>query len=206
MELMFIFKCFYFSSNQSSFIMNGTASLGEYGFKTYPLPDFSLIDSCPSPSSGAISLNWGDTMKPQYLTLAFVLGLAGCATVTRGMNEQVTFTSEPSGATVRLSTGLQCSATPCTFDISRKQEFIAVFSMPGYEDLSIDVKTELAGTGAAGFAGNIIVGGVVGMGADAVTGATQDHKPNPVHAVMKPMAHKDAPKAKKHGRAVTPVS
>lgn len=143
----------------------------------------------------------------RILSVAMVaVSMGGCATVTRGMSEQVTFTSEPSGASVRLSTGLQCSATPCTFDISRKQEFIAVFSKPGYEDQSIDVKTELAGTGAAGFAGNVLVGGVVGMGADAVTGGTQDHKPNPVHAVMKPQTSGAAPKDKKHGRATSPVS
>jgi hypothetical protein len=100
------------------------------------------------------------------------------------MSEQVTFTSEPTGATVRTSTGLACSATPCTFDISRKQEFTAVFTMPGYKEQTIAVKTELAGNGAAGFAGNVLLGGVVGMGTDVATGATQDHKPNPVHAVM----------------------
>lgn len=109
-------------------------------------------------------------MFVRSLFLMPVLGLAVCATITCGMSEQVTFTSEPSGASVRTSTGLACSATPCTFDVSRKQEFIAVFSKEGFEDQSIEVQTELAGNGAAGFAGNVIVGGVVGMGADVATG------------------------------------
>lgn len=125
-------------------------------------------------------------MRSILLASAVATVLTGCATVTRGTSEQVTFTSEPSGAAMRTSTGLQCSATPCTFDISRKTEFVATFSLPGYRDQQINVVTELAGNGAAGFAGNVLVGGVVGMGTDAVTGATQDHKPNPVHAVMVP--------------------
>lgn len=147
-------------------------------------------------------------MRTIVLALAAVSLLTGCATVTRGMSEQVTFTSEPSGAAVRTSIGLACSATPCTFDINRKQEFTAVFSMPGYKDQEIAVKTELAGNGAAGFAGNVLIGGVVGMGTDVATGATQDHKPNPVHAIMQkgPSPETGRPtKGHKPGKSV-PVS
>ena len=60
------------------------------------------------------------------------------------------------------------------------------FSKPGYVDERIDVKTQIAGSGAAGFAGNVILGGVVGMGVDAATGATYEHSPNPVRAVLRP--------------------
>jgi len=100
------------------------------------------------------------------------------------MSEQVNFTSEPSGAAVRTSIGLTCPATPCTFDISRKSAFTAVFSMPGYADQEINVTTDLAGNGAAGFAGNVLIGGVIGMGTDVATGATLNHNPNPVHAIL----------------------
>ena len=34
------------------------------------------------------------------------------------------------------------------------------------------VATQLAGAGAAGFAGNALLGGLIGMGVDASTGAT----------------------------------
>lgn len=135
-------------------------------------------------------------------TLACLSGLiGGCATVTRGMNEQVNFTSEPSGAAMRTSTGLSCPATPCTLDVSRKAEFVAVFSMPGYADQSIDVVTELAGNGAVGFAGNVVVGGVIGMGTDVVTGATLNHRPNPVHAILTPLPKSDVGprRGKAHG-------
>jgi hypothetical protein len=52
----------------------------------------------------------------------------------------------------------------------------------------VDVKTRLAGTGAAGFAGNIVAGGVVGMVVDASTGATLEHSPNPVTVILRPLA------------------
>ena len=40
----------------------------------------------------------------------------------------------------------------------------------------------------SGFAGNVLLGGLVGMGVDAYTGAATDHKPNPVAAVLEPIA------------------
>ncbi len=115
--------------------------------------------------------------------------LAGCATVTRGTTAQVQIVSEPSGVDARTSLGHQCT-TPCTLQIARKDEFSVVYSHPGYENATIDVKTQIAGSGAAGFAGNVLLGGVVGMGVDAATGATYEHVPNPVSMTMRPIATK----------------
>jgi hypothetical protein len=53
---------------------------------------------------------------------------------------------------------------------------------------TVQLTTEVPATGAAGFAGNILVGGLVGMGVDAVTGAATDHKPNPVIVTLQPIA------------------
>ena len=47
---------------------------------------------------------------------------------------------------------------------------------------------EIAATGAAGFAGNLLLGGVVGGVVDAASGAALDHKPNPVILTLKPIA------------------
>ena len=50
----------------------------------------------------------------------------------------------------------------------------------------VPVATKVAGAGVAGFAGNVIVGGLVGMGVDAATGSTLEHFPNPVFASLVP--------------------
>ena len=113
--------------------------------------------------------------------LAGSLSLGACATVTRGTTEQITFDSTPS-AEMRTSTGLTCPTTPCTLDVSRKSEFVATFSKQGYQSQNVIVQTRVAGAGAAGFAGNVLIGGVVGMGVDAATGSTLEHYPNPVLA------------------------
>jgi hypothetical protein len=110
--------------------------------------------------------------------------LGGCATVTRGTTEQITLNSEPPGAQARTSLGQNCPMTPCTFEVSRKSEFIVTFEKDGYEPTQIPVVTKLAGAGVAGFAGNVIVGGIVGMGVDAFTGSTLEHYPSPVYATL----------------------
>lgn len=76
--------------------------------------------------------------------------------------------------------------TPCTLQFNRKDEFSVLISKPGYHTAEIAVTTRVAGVGAAGFAGNVLVGGVVGMGVDAVSGATLEHYPNPVTAALVP--------------------
>jgi hypothetical protein len=50
-------------------------------------------------------------------------------------------------------------------------------------------------SGAAGFAGNILAGGLIGMGVDAATGAAQDHKPNPVIVTLRPKGTHASPHA-----------
>jgi hypothetical protein len=125
--------------------------------------------------------------------VGLAITLAGCATITRGTTNQVQIQSDPPGALARTSTGFSCT-TPCTITVSRKDEFSVVFSKPGYRDETVDVKTQVAGAGAAGFAGNILLGGIIGMGADAATGATLEHVPNPVGVTLVPVS--PAPAAK----------
>jgi hypothetical protein len=111
--------------------------------------------------------------------LLLTMLLAGCATITRGTTGNVGFDSKPSGADVRLSTGLGC-VTPCSLAVKRNEEFVATFTKPGFIGQQVEVKTQVAGEGAAGFAGNIVAGGIIGMGVDAATGGALEHVPNPV--------------------------
>jgi len=59
------------------------------------------------------------------------------------------------------------------------------------------VTTRIAGAGAAGFAGNILIGGVVGMAVDAASGATLEHYPNPVMMKMVPLRRGEPPRVLK---------
>jgi len=50
--------------------------------------------------------------------------------------------------------------------------------------VNTNVTHKTAGSGAAGVAGNVILGGVIGLGVDAVTGASQDLVPNPLEVTL----------------------
>ncbi len=115
------------------------------------------------------------------------VGLSGCATITRGTTDQVQLQSEPAEARATTSLGQSCQ-TPCTITVSRKDEFSVNFTKDGYQPQQVDVKTQVAGAGAAGMAGNILFGGIIGAGADVATGATLEHVPNPVRVDLVPLA------------------
>src|SRR5512138_2143255 len=115
----------------------------------------------------------------RWILLSAAIMLAGCASITRGHQDQVQITSDPPGATARTSMGHTC-VTPCSLQFSRKDEFSVVFTLAGYETREVPVRTQLANAGVAGFAGNVLLGGAVGMVVDAASGATNEHCPNPV--------------------------
>jgi hypothetical protein len=77
--------------------------------------------------------------------------------------------------------------TPCAIVAKRSADISVTFAKPGFETEVVTLTKEVPATGAAGFAGNVLAGGLIGMGVDAATGAAQDHKPNPVIVTMKPI-------------------
>lgn len=110
----------------------------------------------------------------------------GCATVTRGTTEAFVVETEPAGASVTLSTGERCKS-PCTLTKKRKDSFMVTIELDGYETVQTQVQSQVAGGGAAGMAGNVIVGGIIGMGVDAASGATKELVPNPLRVKLVPV-------------------
>ncbi len=145
------------------------------------------------------------------LTLALT---TGCASITRGTDDKLEITTEPPGATVELTRtkgkftdkqlikaigeeqalelldgektyeGPISKTTPTTFVVPRKGEYTLVISKQGYQSQEVLVGNKVVGAGATGMAGNIILGGVIGLGVDAATGAAKDLTPNPVHLLL----------------------
>lgn len=127
-------------------------------------------------------------MKLRILAaLAALSALSSCGSITRGTTENVTITATPDDAKISTSTGQYCPRSPCTIDVKRRTEFTAFAEKDGYKKGSVEIKTKVGGGGAAGFAGNVLIGGVIGMGVDAATGAALDHYPNPAHIDLQPI-------------------
>lgn len=129
-------------------------------------------------------------MHRKIFTLTFAgaaFFLTGCATVTRGTNDAWVVETTPSGASVKTSNGYFCDATPCAIKMPRKSIFTAEISKPGYRSVTVSVTNRVSGGGGAGMAGNVILGGLIGAGVDASTGAMLDLVPNPAKVVLEPL-------------------
>ena len=108
------------------------------------------------------------------------LGLSACATITRGTTESWSINTTPEGASVKTSSGFACDATPCTFRMQRKSDFDVTVTKAGFKTWRGHVGHHVAGGGGAGFLGNALIGGVIGAGVDATSGAMQNLSPNPL--------------------------
>src|SRR5215471_9022333 len=125
-------------------------------------------------------------MKYYPLLFLSLLLLSSCATITRGVHEKLKVQSDPPGATVTLSTG-EKGITPATFVEKRRRDtFTVTVSKPGYVSQTVTVQSKAGGTGGTAMAGNLLIGGAIGMGADAGTGAYDSLYPNPVSVKLVP--------------------
>ena len=118
-----------------------------------------------------------------YILLLSIFVLSSCATITRGTKDTFVINSNPSGATAITSHGYTC-VTPCSLNLPRKENFVVTVRKTGYCDVQATVASSTGTAGKVDMAGNILMGGIIGLGADAMTGATKDLIPNPLDIVL----------------------
>ena len=105
---------------------------------------------------------------------------SGCATITKGTKDALEVRSNPQDAQVQLSNGQSCTSTPCIFSVPRKEPVVVTISKKGCKTRQVNVISKMSNTGGAAVAGNVIVGGLIGLGVDAASGAAKELSPNPV--------------------------
>ncbi|MDH4981678.1 hypothetical protein [Hyphomicrobium sp. D-2] len=110
-------------------------------------------------------------MRFLLLSLAIVFA-AGCATIVKGTTQMVAIdTPGAPGASCELSSpaiGARSVVTPATIELDKSQHNIAVTCRkPCFQDSVAMIPSYAEGMAA----GNIIAGGVIGLGVDAATGA-----------------------------------
>lgn len=123
-------------------------------------------------------------MYSRLVILGLVALTAGCATITRGTNDALVVNSTPGGAQVKMSDGQTCNATPCTFKVPRKSELNVLVQKDRCQPQQIRVTNRVAGGGGAAMAGNVFVGGLIGVAVDSGSGAMLDLVPNPVNVSL----------------------
>ncbi len=132
----------------------------------------------------------GDSMKKTHLAVAALAAVAvsACGTITRGTNDTLVVETTPPGASVSTSNGYQCESTPCAIKMPRRSEFVATIELDGYRTHEVNVTNQVSGAGGAAMAGNVFVGGIIGAGVDAGSGAMLDLVPNPIQVTLVPLA------------------
>ena len=108
-----------------------------------------------------------------------------CATSQQGTKQIVSFSSTPSGATVKTSHGFSCSITPCKIKLPRNKSFEATVSKPGFTTEVVKVDSLPSGAGAVGAVGSALIGGVLVTGYDLYKGGVFELSPNEVSVKLK---------------------
>ena len=118
-----------------------------------------------------------------------LVSTSACATVTKGTEDTVRLESTPPMAQVTIEDtryilrDVTC-VTPCKLELNRKWAYNVTFEKHGYAPVTHLLQPKLSGDGVAGMSGNILLGGIIGAGVDASTGAMNDLKPNPLHVEL----------------------
>lgn len=123
---------------------------------------------------------------------AVVLFSSGCATITTGggPDQRVRISSDPRGGRIMVD-GQYKGETPTSISLTRKDNHLVHIELNGFEPYEIEIKS---GINLMTF-GNAIIGGVIGLGVDLVSGATTSLSPNDIDAklVATSGAHPNAP-------------
>jgi membrane-associated protease RseP (regulator of RpoE activity) len=116
-------------------------------------------------------------VKRLAIISAAAFAVAACSTLTEGTTEQITVTTDPPGATCKLTRDGAVIATvgptPAGVNVERSAaDILITCSKPGFDQASYTNQADLA---AATF-GNIMTAGI-GFAVDAVSGADSKYKP-----------------------------
>ena len=118
--------------------------------------------------------------------LALAASLSACSTITTGTTQSMTVNSDPAGATCHLSRGARIvgvvNPTPGTIMVDKSKDAISVrCTKEGYQDAVQTVDNQFQPMTL----GNILIGGVIGLGVDMASGAINKY-PTAITVPMQP--------------------
>ena len=117
------------------------------------------------------------------LTIVMLMAVS-CASIIHGSKQNVSFQSNPSGATVEVVDGMGVSYgvcdTPCSLELKRKREYKAKISKAGYGSAEMVIQKKSDGW----IWGNIFFGGVIGLIIDFSNGAAYKLDPSTLQVTL----------------------
>jgi hypothetical protein len=117
-------------------------------------------------------------LKRLCLGLAVVM-LSSCATIINRTKQTVFLQTEPPGATAIID-GVQRVETPASIKLKRGKDHHITFEKSGYRNADVMVEKEISGW----IWGNLILGGLIGLGIDFISGGAYKLEPETVHVTL----------------------
>ncbi len=120
-------------------------------------------------------------LKMSLLFFLLASVLPGCATVVKGTTQAIPVDSDPNNADVIVDGNLK-GQTPLSLELKRKRDHLITIEKTGYHSKGIPVVKHVGGA----VWGNLILGGLIGWGVDASTGAQYNLSPTSVYVKLIP--------------------
>lgn len=114
------------------------------------------------------------------LQLLIVIGFTSCATIISGSRQTVQISSQPNAAVVYLNE-IEVGKTPIVENLKRNQNYQLVLKLDGYKPYEIMLEKKFN----AWYIGNVLIGGIVGLVIDPITGALFKLKPEEINGKIK---------------------
>ena len=114
------------------------------------------------------------------ILLLSVLLLSSCATIISGSRQNVEITSEPISAKVYINE-IEIGQTPVQKNLKRNQEYQLTLKLDGYKTY----ETKLEKKFNVWYIGNVLIGGIIGLVIDPITGAMHKLKPEEIDGNLK---------------------
>jgi hypothetical protein len=112
-------------------------------------------------------------------SLALTLLMSSCATIISGSKQNVKFSSNPSAATIFIDE-VEVGKTPFEIKLARISEHSVMIKLEGYQTYETKLTKKFNGW----FVGNLLIGGIIGLIIDPITGAMYNLSPDQVNAQM----------------------
>jgi len=122
------------------------------------------------------------------------LSMTGCASIMHGITQDVGIASVPTGAAVSID-NISHGRTPVIATLSRKANHLVRMELAGYHPFEATLTQAVSGW----VWGNIVFGGVIGVGVDALSGGFYRLAPEQVTATLLPLAEPSLAQAHEQG-------
>lgn len=108
--------------------------------------------------------------------------ISGCATIIHGTTQDIGITTDPSGADLCID-GRENYKSPAKITMKRKEDHSVEVTKEGFQKENVNIKSVISGA----VAGNIIAGGLIGWGVDAISGGQYRLVPENVDVRLRPL-------------------